>query len=97
MLMHVISWGEIYCTTMRHGGKSAANSVAADIGQMPINIVKSANVELLRQGAAFKATKELSYADCFAAALAKLRRAEFVTGDPQFKTMEGELKISWLT
>jgi len=97
LLMHVINWGEIYYTTMRRGGESAAKSVAADIGQMPINIVESANFELVRRAAAFKATKKLSYADCFAVALAKLRRAEFVTGDPEFKTMEGELKISWLT
>jgi len=97
LLMHVINWGEIYYTTMRRGGESAAKSVAADIGQMPINIIESANFELVRRAAAFKATKKLSYADCFAAALAKLRRAEFVTGDPAFKTMEGELKISWLT
>ena len=97
LLMHVINWGEIYYTTMRRGGESAAKSVAADIGQMPINIVESTNFELVRRAAAFKATKKLSYANCFAAALAKLRRAEFVTGDPEFKTMEGELKISWLT
>ena len=97
LLMHVINWGEIYYTTMRRGGESAAKSVAADIGQMPINIVESANFELVGRAAAFKATKKLSYANCFAAVLAKLRRAEFVTGDPEFKTMEGELKISWLT
>jgi len=97
LLMHVINWGEIYYATMRRGGESAAKSVAADIGQMPINIVESANFELVGRAAAFKATKKLSYANCFAAALAKLRRAEFVTGDPAFKTMEGELKISWLT
>ena len=97
LLMHVINWGEIYYATMRRGGESAAKSVAADIGQMPINIVESANFELVGRAAAFKATKKLSYANCFAAALAKLRRAEFVTGDPEFKTMEGELKISWLT
>src|SRR5205807_10474976 len=97
VLMHAINWGEIYYTTMRRGGESAAKSVAADIGQMPIEIVELANFDLVRQAAIFKATKKLSYADCFAAALAKLRRAEFVTGDPEFKTMEGELKISWLT
>jgi ribonuclease VapC len=96
LLMHVINWGEIYYTTMRRGGESAAKSIAADIGQMPINIVESANFEMVRQAAIFKATKKLSYADCFAAALAKIRRAEFVTGDTEFKTMEGELKIGWL-
>ena len=96
LLMHVINWGEIYYTTMRRGGESAAKSIATDIGQMPINIVESANFEMVRQAAIFKATKKLSYADCFAAALAKIRRAEFVTGDAEFRTMEGELKIGWL-
>ncbi len=97
LLMHVINWGEIYYTTMRRGGEAAAKSIAADIGQMPINIVEVTNFDLVRQAAVFKATKKLSYADCFAAALAKIRRAEFVTGDPEFKTMEAELKIGWLT
>ena len=82
--------------TMRRGGESAAKSIAGDIGQMPIHIVESATFDLVRQAAVFRATKKLSYADCFAAALAKIRRAEFVTGDPEFKTMEGELKIGWL-
>jgi predicted nucleic acid-binding protein len=96
LLMHVINWGEIYYTTMRRGGESAAKSIAADIGQMPISIVELANFEIVRQAAIFKAKKKLSYADCFAAALAKIRRAEFVTGDAEFRTMEGELKIGWL-
>lgn len=96
LLMHAINWGEIYYTTMRRGGESAAKLIAADINQMPIHIVESANFDLVRQAAVFKATKKLSYADCFAAALAKLRRAEFVTGDPEFKTIGGEIRISWL-
>jgi ribonuclease VapC len=97
LLMHVINWGEIYYTTMRRGGEAAAKSIAADVGQMPINIVDVTTFDLVRQAAVFKATKKLSYADCFAAALAKILRAEFVTGDPEFKAMEGELKIWWLT
>lgn len=97
LLMHVINWGEIYYTTMRRGGETAAKSIAADIGQMPITIVDLTNFDLVRQAAVFKASQKLSFADCFGAALAKLRRAEFVTGDPEFKAMEGELKIGWLT
>jgi predicted nucleic acid-binding protein len=38
----------------------------------------------------------MSYADCFAAALAKLRKAELVTGDEEFKQVEGEIKIRWI-
>jgi ribonuclease VapC len=96
LLMHIVNWGEIYYTTMRRGGESAAKAVAADIGQMPINIVESANFDLVRQAAVFKATKRLSYADCFVAALAKLRRCELVTGDREFKSLEPEIKLGWL-
>lgn len=98
LLMSVVNWGEIYYTTLRRGGGAAAKSIASDIAQMPITLVSvdSLNLELVRQTAIFKATKKLSYADCFGAALAKLRRAEFVTGDSEFKAVEGDLKIAWL-
>ena len=39
---------------------------------------------------------KLSLADCFAAALAKERKAELVTGDPEFKPLDHEIKIGWL-
>jgi hypothetical protein len=33
---------------------------------------------------------------CFAAALAKQRRAELVTGDPEFGKLEDEIAVHWL-
>jgi predicted nucleic acid-binding protein len=44
----------------------------------------------------FKAAKRMSLADCFAAALAKQRKADVATGDPEFKAVEDEIKILWL-
>ncbi|MBI2339278.1 MAG: PIN domain-containing protein [Deltaproteobacteria bacterium] len=35
----------------------------------------------------------MSYADCFAAALAKMKKAELITGDKEFKEVEGDIKI----
>jgi hypothetical protein len=35
-------------------------------------------------------------ADAFAAALAKEKKAELVTGDPEFKPLEKEIKVKWL-
>jgi hypothetical protein len=43
-----------------------------------------------------KPTHKLAYADCFAAALAKLKNAELLTGDPEFKALEKEIKMNWL-
>jgi predicted nucleic acid-binding protein len=44
----------------------------------------------------FKARFKLSLADAFAAALAKENKAELVTGDTEFKPLEGEIKIHWM-
>jgi len=38
----------------------------------------------------------MSFADCFAAALAKQRKAHLVTGDLEFKQIENEISINWL-
>ena len=46
--------------------------------------------------AEFKTRFKLSLADAFAAALAKEKKAELVTGDPEFKALEKEIKINWL-
>jgi predicted nucleic acid-binding protein len=62
---------------------------------LPIHIVP-ADLDLAKQAAIFKASKKMSYADCFAAALAKHRRVELVTGDEEFKEVEKEVKILWL-
>jgi len=44
----------------------------------------------------FKANHRISLADAFAAALAKEKKAELVTGDPEFKAMEKEIRIEWV-
>jgi predicted nucleic acid-binding protein len=38
----------------------------------------------------------MSLADACAAALAKEKKAELVTGDAEFKPLEKEIKITWL-
>jgi predicted nucleic acid-binding protein len=62
---------------------------------MAIEVV-DVNWELTRMAAEFKSKGKISYADCFAAALAKNYKAELITGDKEFKTLEGEIKILWL-
>ncbi len=95
LLLSVINWGEVYYVTLREAGRERAEEVAHLISTLPIQIVP-ADLELARQAAEFKAGKKMSYADCFAAALAKLRKAELVTGDKEFRQVEGELKILWI-
>jgi len=99
LLMSVVNWGEIYYSILRGASQEIADSKSHEIAGMQIEIVPvdARDLELVRQAAVFKATRKMSYADCFAAALAKITNAELVTGDREFKVVEGELKrIRWL-
>ena len=98
LLLCVVSWGEIYYNTMRTVSQEAAEQKAKEIAGLTIELVgvEANNLELVRQAAIYKATRRLSYADAFAAALAKIRNAELVTGDHEFRQIEDEIKIDWL-
>jgi len=98
LLLCVVNWGEIYYNTMRTVSQEAAEQKAKEIAGLTIELVgvEADNLELVRQAAIYKATRRLSYADAFAAALAKIRNAELVTGDHEFRQIEDEIKIDWL-
>ena len=98
LLLSVVNWGEIYYNTMREISQEAAEQIAKEMAGLTIEIVgvDEKNLELVRQAAIFKATRKFSYADAFAAALAKIRNAELVTGDREFRQVEDEIKIAWL-
>lgn len=97
LLLSVVNWGEIYYSTMRKLSQAAAEQKVREIAGLTIELVPvETDLHLVRQAAIYKATKKLSYADAFAAALAKTRNVELVTGDLEFKEVEGEVKISWL-
>ncbi len=98
LLLCVVNWGEIYYNTMRKVSQGAAEQKAKEMAGLTIQIVgvDGNDMELVRQAAIYKATRKLSYADAFAAALAKIRNAELVTGDQEFKDLEGEIRIRWL-
>jgi ribonuclease VapC len=65
------------------------------IESFPISLV-DADKKLTREAARMKATKPMAYADCFAVALARLRKVELYTGNPEFKAVEKDIKIVWL-
>ena len=98
LLMSVVNWGEIYYSILRGASQEMADTKAHEIAGMQIELVPvdADDLELVRQAAAFKATRKMSYADCFAAALAKIKNAELVTGDRQFKQLARDAKIHWL-
>jgi predicted nucleic acid-binding protein len=98
LLMSVVNWGEIYYSILRGASQEMADAKAHEIAGMQIELVpvEADDLELVRQAAAFKATRKMSYADCFAAALAKIKNAELITGDRKFKQLARDVKIHWL-
>ena len=95
LLICVVNLGEVWYSIARTNSAEIADQYIHEIKGMGIEIVE-ADWTLTRQAALFKAGGNISYADCFAAALAKLKKAELVTGDREFRSLESEIKISWI-
>jgi predicted nucleic acid-binding protein len=95
LLMCVVNWGEVYYQVSRRFGDAKAQEIEQLMQTLPITLVE-ANKELTTEAARVKATKRMAYADCFAVALTRLKKAELYTGDPEFKAVEKEIKIVWL-
>ena len=95
LAMCVVNLGEVFYSISRSRTLEEAESYVQQIQSMPIEIV-DVDWELTRLAAQFKIKGNISYADCYAAALAKSRTAALVTGDKEFKTLENEVKIVWL-
>ena len=95
LFMSVVNWGEVYYTAWRGRGVDAARQMAAEISQFPIQIVNT-DFDLTKSAAALHAKYNLPYADCFAAALSKISRAELVTSDRDFVKVHSEIKIQFL-
>lgn len=95
LLMASVNFGEVYYIVLRACGQNKAHEIEKIIRTLPIEII-DVDIQLARESAHLKAAHKISYADCFAAALAKLHKGEVITGDKEFKTVENEIKISWL-
>ena len=95
LLMTSVNFGEVYYIVLRECGQEKAQEIEKIIRTLPIEIV-DVDMHLAKEAARIKATKKISYADCFAAALAKLHKGEVITGDKEFKVFENEVRISWI-
>ncbi len=95
LLMTAVNWGEVYYVVHRSHGSEQAQRVVETVDTFPIDIV-DVDLVLAKHAALLKVTHRLPYADCFAAALAKQRKATLVTGDRDFKQVEAAIPIVWL-
>ena len=95
IFMSVINWGEVYYTVLREQDKKVAELYLTTIERYPITIIDVNKASTL-EAAEFKAFYKMSYADAFAASLAKNREAILVTGDKEFKAIENKVEITWI-
>lgn len=93
--MTEVNYAEVQYIVRRKDGDAAWNTVAGELKAAPIEF-HPATRALADLAAEFKARFQISLADAFAAALAREKKAELVTGDPEFKAVEKEIKINWL-
>jgi predicted nucleic acid-binding protein len=93
--MSVVNVGEVWYTVAREVSEEEANASVKALRDLRIQF-EDADWILTQEAAHFKAKNKMSYADCFAAALAKTKKADLVTGDGEFKSLGDEIKISWV-
>jgi ribonuclease VapC len=93
--MTEVNYAEAKYMIVRKDGADAWAEAAKVLIALPIEF-QPANRELADMAADFKSRVGFSLADAFAAALAKKLKAELVTGDPEFKAVEKEIKLQWL-
>jgi predicted nucleic acid-binding protein len=93
--MSVVNVGEVWYTLAREVSEEEANAGVKMLSDLRIQF-ENVDWELTQEAARFKSQNKMSYADAFAAALAKVKKADLVTGDNEFKPLDGEIKISWI-
>lgn len=95
VLISAPNWAEVRYQVERKIGADRWNEVRLKLLGLPIEIVP-ADQQLAELAGEIKATRKMSLADCFAAALAKQRKADLYTGDPEFRAVEKDVKIVWV-
>jgi len=90
-----VNYAEIKYSIVKKDGAQAWAEAAKVLQGLPIDFHPTSRA-LADTAADFKVRFKISLADAFAAALAKERNTELVTGDPEFKALEKEMRILWL-
>jgi predicted nucleic acid-binding protein len=93
--MSEVNYAEVKYTLIKKDGVAAWEQAEDVLKSLPIEFHPADRAQA-GLAADFKARFSLSLADAFAAALARHKKAELATGDPEFKPLEKEIKINWL-
>jgi uncharacterized protein len=94
LLMSAINVGEVYYFLRKHHSAGLADSWRASSSAMPVTI-ETPSLDDIWSAATLKGRYPIAYADAFGAALALKYRCPLVTGDPEFRRVDG-LELDWL-
>jgi predicted nucleic acid-binding protein len=95
VFVSAVNWAEVLYKMERKHGKAGLETARQFEHTTPLEAVP-VDRELAEAAAHLKNAYKLGLADAFAAALAKHKKAELVTADHEFKSVEKEIKINWL-
>lgn len=90
VLLHQINFGEVVYRIGKQFGWSMAERKRGEIRLLPLMIVPFSD-DLFWEAVKLKAGYAMSYADCFAAALALREGGTLLTSDPEFDVLGGRL------
>ena len=95
VLITAVNWAEVLYRMKRMRGDEGVEGAKRFEATMPLDVVP-VDRPMAEIAAEFKATHKMSLADGFAAALAKQKKAELVTGDTEFKAVARQIDVTWL-
>jgi len=96
VLMSVVNVGEVWYILAREVSTAEADTSVSTLQNWGVEFT-TADWPLAKEAATLKSKHKMSFADAFAAALAKDKKASLVTGDPEFKALEDYVSIHWLS
>jgi PIN domain nuclease of toxin-antitoxin system len=91
-----VNLGEVYYIILRERGMEVAKLVESEINLAHNIHAIDATWERAKMAGEFKARGGISYADCFAAALAVEKNAPLLTGDGEFERISDKIQIVWI-
>jgi predicted nucleic acid-binding protein len=95
VFISAVNWAEVLYKMERKHGKAGYDTARQFARTTPLEALP-VDRDLAEAAALLKNEHGLGLAGAFAAALAKSKKAELVTADHEFKSVEKEIKITWL-
>lgn len=98
ILISALSWGDVYLFARRQS-VAAAERLIKELEALPIEVVANdERLEIAQAAAEFQAEgKVLSVSDAYAAAVARVYRAELWTTSGAIAALKGEIKVRYLS